>query len=69
VSKLRNLDDFESMMLSNGFRKEISMAKGQQKGNREIKKPKSKVTKAPAAQSSPFAGVSKTFGGGGKKAR
>ena len=39
------------------------MAKGQQKSNREVKKPKSTVTKAPAAQSSPFAGGSKSTGG------
>lgn len=38
------------------------MAKGQQKGNREIKKPKSKLTKAPASQSSPFASASKSPG-------
>lgn len=45
------------------------MAKGQQKGNREIKKPKSTVTKPPASQASPFAAANKSSGGGGKKAR
>ena len=45
------------------------MAKGQQKGNREAKKPKSKVTKPPAGQTSPFASGSKPGGGAGKKPR
>jgi hypothetical protein len=31
------------------------MAKGFQKGNREVRKPKSVKTKPPAAQTSPFA--------------
>lgn len=66
---MRISDELDSIVHSGRGWKELSMAKGQQKGNREIKKPKSKVTKAPAAQSSPFAGVSKSFGGGGKKAR
>jgi hypothetical protein len=45
------------------------MAKGQQRGNREKKKPKSTVTKPPAAQVSPFASASKSPGGAGKKSR
>ena len=44
------------------------MAKGQQKGNREIKKPKSKLTKPPVTQASPFAGAANSTGAG-KKAR
>ena len=43
------------------------MAKGQQKSNREVRKPKSKTTKPPAAQASPFAnpraGITKPSGG------
>jgi hypothetical protein len=62
-------DDLDGIVLSSGDLWGLSMAKGQQKGNREIKKPKSKVTKAPAAQSSPFAGGAKSFGGAGKKVR
>lgn len=48
------------------------MANREQKSSREKRKPKAKKPKAPAAQSSPFAGVegSGNFkGGAGKKGR
>jgi hypothetical protein len=38
----------------NATAKESSMSKGQQKSNREVRKPKSKTTKPPAAQAPPF---------------
>jgi hypothetical protein len=47
------------------------MAKGFNKSNREVRKPKADKTKAPAAQSSPFAARPGTVGigkaAGGKK--
>jgi hypothetical protein len=48
------------------------MAKGNQKGNREVRKPKQEKQKPPAAQASPFAvraGMSSAPKSGGKKAR
>ena len=48
------------------------MAKGQQKGNREIRKPKSEKHKPPVAQTSPFlaaAGMVKPKGAAPKKGR
>lgn len=48
------------------------MAKGQQKGNREIRKPKSAKIKTPTTQESPFsarAGLSAPPKPGGKKPR
>jgi hypothetical protein len=48
------------------------MAKGQQKSNREVRKPKAEKTKPPADQTSPFAAgrnTSKPASGGGKKPR
>jgi hypothetical protein len=48
------------------------MAKGQQKGNREMRKPKSEKQKPPVAQTSPFlaaAGMAKPKGGAPKKGR
>lgn len=48
------------------------MAKGQQKGNREVRKPKAEKQKPPASQASPFAvraGMSPAPKPGGKKAR
>jgi hypothetical protein len=47
-----------------------SMAKGQQKGNREVRKPKSGKAKPPAAQTAPFAvrsGIAAAPKPGGKK--
>ena len=43
------------------------MAKGQQKGNREIKKPKSTKVKPPTEQASPFAGATGKSSGGKKR--
>lgn len=46
------------------------MAKSQNKGNREIRKPKADKSKAPAAQSAPFAmraGLTPAPKAGGKK--
>lgn len=46
------------------------MAKGQQKGNREVRKPKSTKVKAPSSQESPFAvrsGMASAAKTGGKK--
>jgi hypothetical protein len=48
------------------------MAKGQQKGNREMRKPKSEKQKPPVAQTSPFlaaAGMAKLKGATPKKGR
>lgn len=48
------------------------MAKGQQKGNREIRKPKSAKPKTPAAQASPFltkSGMAAATNASGKKSR
>lgn len=48
------------------------MAKGQQKGNREIRKPKSVKPKTPAAQETPFltkAGMGAATKPAGKKSR
>lgn len=48
------------------------MAKGQQKGNREIRKPKSEKQKPPIAQASPFltaVGMAKPKGAAPKKGR
>ena len=48
------------------------MAKGQQKGNREARKPKAEKQKPPAAQASPFAvraGLSPAPKPAGKKPR
>jgi hypothetical protein len=49
--------------------KEHPMAKGMNKSNREVRKPKADKTKAPAAQSSPFAARPGSSSGakGGKK--
>lgn len=52
--------------------KENPMAKGQQKSNREVRKPKTKSTKPPAAQASPFTNprnVMKPTGGAKKPPR
>ncbi|MEQ1649987.1 MAG: hypothetical protein ABL898_15515 [Hyphomicrobiaceae bacterium] len=46
------------------------MAKGQQKSNREVRKPKAEKAKPPASQTSPFAAgknLGKPKSGGGKK--
>ena len=46
------------------------MAKGNQKGNREVRKPKAEKQKPPASQASPFAvraGMSPPAKTGGKK--
>jgi hypothetical protein len=48
------------------------MARGQQKGNREIRKPKSVKPKIPAAQDAPFltkSGVGTVAKAAGKKSR
>lgn len=48
------------------------MAKSQQKGNREKRKPKAEKSKPPAAQTSPFArslGMSSSKSGAAKKGR
>jgi hypothetical protein len=48
------------------------MAKGNQKGNREVRKPKAEKQKPPASQASPFgvrAGISPAAKTGGKKSR
>lgn len=48
------------------------MAKGQQKSNREVRKPKAEKAKPPADQTSPFASsrnLAKPPSGGGKKPR
>jgi hypothetical protein len=47
-------------------RKEIDMAKGQQRSNREKRKPKVEKSKTPVAQTSPFAPAKGVKAPGGK---
>jgi hypothetical protein len=60
--------DFQSTPASSSNPREIVMAKGEQKGNREVKKPKKeKIKTIAAAPSQKTAGWQPAIGGTGKK--
>ena len=56
-----------SIVLRAEFRRPKPMAKGQQKGNREIKKPKSTKIKPSSEQASPFAAATGKSSGSKKR--